>query len=378
MDRVKILFVHNQLVCGGAEQALYDLVSLMDREKFDITILALHPFGQWYDKFCATGVRVMDPWTCQRYSPNPFVKLWNKYIGLWILRSLRRDGRDLVRHCIGEKFDIVVSYSVWDLQYAGLVPGAKTLKFIHGDMATNPEFAGGILNAMELMEKFDRFVCVSHGAAESFARMTGLGDRMAVHYNPIDSDRIRTMAQEKLELPEDLPLVCAVGRLCWEKGFDRLIRIHSHLLKEGLVHRLVIVGEGKEREKLEQIIAEEKVQDTVILAGYSENPYPYMKKSRFLVSSSHTEALPVVAMEALILGLPIIASVPSVGEIFGDEKCGLITGDDDEALENGLRKVLGDEAFYAELKAGAESRGKYFEGKRMVREIEEEFLDLLK
>ena len=378
MDRVKILFVHNQLVCGGAEQALYDLVSLMDREKFDITILALHPFGQWFDKFKETGLRVLDPWTCQRYSPNPFVKLWNKYIGLWILRSLKRDGRDLVRHCIGEKFDIMVSYSVWDLQHAGMVPGARTLKFIHGDMATNPEFARGILDSMELMEKFDRFICVSQGAAASFREMTGLGERMGVHYNPIDSDRIRVMAREPVDLPEDLPLVCAVGRLCWEKGFDRLITVHSHLVKEGLAHRLVIVGEGQEREKLEQLIAREGVEDTVLLAGYSANPYPYMKKSRLLVSSSHTEALPVVAMEALILGLPIVASVPSVGEIFGDEACGLLTGDDDLALEQGLRRVLSDGALYEAMRSAAQRRGQYFEGKRMVREIEAEFLDLLK
>ena len=378
MKKIRLLFLHGTLACGGAEQALYDLLTLLDPEKFEITLLVFYDGGKWVSKFQEAGIRMLTPWTCQRSTDNPFVKLWNKYLGLRILRSFRKDGRNLVPLCVGEEFDLIVSYNVWDLQQAGFVPGTKALRFIHGDMGTNPEFAETILNSMDVMEKFDRFICVSQGAAESFRRMTGLGDRVTVHYNPIDSDRIRAMAREQAALPEDLPLICAVGRLSREKGFLRLIRIHSHLVKEGLAHRLVIVGEGSEREALEKEIAAEGVRDTVILAGYQENPYPYIQRSRLLVCASYTEALPVVAMEALVLGKPVVSAVPSVGEIFAEETCGMLTGNDDDSLEQGLRQVLSDGECYARLRAGAERRSRCFEGKHMVREIEEEFLDLVK
>ena len=102
-----------------------------------------------------------------------------------------------------------------------------------------------------------------------------------------------------------------------------------------------------------------------------------MARSRFLASSSLTEGLPVIAMEALSLGIPIVSTVPSVGEAFGEECCGLITENSVTALEEGIRKMLTDDVFFGKLKAGAERRSAYFDGKRMIREIEEMFVSLV-
>ena len=121
-----------------------------------------------------------------------------------------------------------------------------------------------------------------------------------------------------------------------------------------------------------------ETQDTVILAGYQSNPYPYMKQSKFLVSSSFTEGLPVIAMEALCLGIPLVSSVPSVEEIFGEEECGLITENDNKSLVEGIRKMLTDETYYQKIKSGAERRSIFFDGQRMVREVEQIFLDMMK
>jgi glycosyltransferase involved in cell wall biosynthesis len=84
----------------------------------------------------------------------------------------------------------------------------------------------------------------------------------------------------------------------------------------------MIVGDGPDREYLERLIRAMDLQNSVILAGYQSNPYPYMKKSRFLVISSYTEGLPVISMEALSLGVPVVATIPSIGEAFGEEICG--------------------------------------------------------
>ena len=103
---------------------------------------------------------------------------------------------------------------------------------------------------------------------------------------------------------------------------------------------------------------------------------PYMKKSRFLVISSYTEGLPVISMEALSLGVPVVSTIPSIGEVFGEETCGVVSENDNASLEEAIRRMLCDEAFYAQAKAGAEKRSAFFDGKRMVQQIEELFLEL--
>ena len=93
--------------------------------------------------------------------------------------------------------------------------------------------------------------------------------------------------------------------------------------------------------------------------------------------SSYTEGLPVISMEALSLGVPVISTIPSVAEVFGDETCGIAADNDNVSLQEAIRRMLTDEAFYQEAKAGAEKRSSFFDGKRMVQEIERMFLELM-
>jgi glycosyltransferase involved in cell wall biosynthesis len=148
-------------------------------------------------------------------------------------------------------------------------------------------------------------------------------------------------------------------------------------LEAGAPHKLVIVGDGPERANIENAVKETGTEDSVILVGYQSNPYPYMKNSRFLVSSSFTEALPVISMEALSLGVPIVSAIPSIEEVFGNENCGIITNNDDDSLFAGMYTMLTDEDSYAKAKQGAENRSKFFDGKRMVKEVEDVFLELV-
>lgn len=375
---IKVLFIHNKLVCGGAEQALFDLVSLMDKTKFDITILVQYDGGIWEQKFRDAGFRVVSVWDCQQVSSNPFVKLRNLIKRKQIVKALERDGEGLLKACLNEKYDIIVSYNGSTLQKMCFSGNAKTVKYIHGDVATNPLFRKNTLAILDQIRLFDRIICVSAIAKKSFVKATGISENVLAYHNPLNSSNITRLSQVEKDLPDGVPLICAVGRLAEEKGFDRLIRIHKKILDDEIPHKLVIVGDGDQYSRLMDIIAELHAEDSVIMAGYQANPYPYMRKSDLLVCSSYTEGLSVVAMEALCLGIPIVSSAPSVGEAFGDEPCGLISGSDDESLEAGIRKMLTDTDFYREVKAAALRRSAHFDGRRMVREIEEEFISLAK
>ena len=221
-------------------------------------------------------------------------------------------------------------------------------------------------------------MCVSQASKQAFVEVTGRTDGVEAHYNPINSDNVRRLAAQKVELPTDAPLVCGVGRLSYEKGFERLIIQHKRLVEEGLRHYLVLVGDGPDRDYIHRTVQAMDAQDTVILAGYQANPYPYIAASRFLVCPSFTEGLPVVGMESICLGIPVVAAVPTIAELFGDEECGLITPNSNESLRDGMRRMLTDEDLYRRCKAGAEKRSRFFTGQRMVKEVEDMFLQLMR
>lgn len=376
MEKIKIVFVNHSLVFGGAEKALFDLLTLMDKSKFDITLFVQKDIGPWNQKFMDAGIDVKFDWSCRKATYNPVEKMKNVVKKLKTDQAYKRGGEGLLDVCCPGA-DIVVSYSVWENEALVFAKGAKTVKYIHGDVATNHVYRDDALSTKETLEKFDRIVCVSDAAWKSFKELTGLEKGVEMHFNPLDSDLVLRLAEEKVDLPTDVPVICAVGRLSAEKGFERLVYIHKRLLDQGVMHKLVLVGDGIDRGFVERVIQMTGTEDTVILAGYQSNPYPYMKQAKFLVNSSYTEGLPVIAMECLCLGTPIVAPIPSVGEAFGDEMCGLITENDTPSLEAGIKKMLTDEEFYAKAKAGAQRRSAYFDGKRMVKEVEDMFLALM-
>lgn len=377
MEKIKIVFIHDRLVCGGTDQALFDLVRLLDKEKFDVTVFAQKHGGPWDQKFADAGIRVLYDFSCRKATWNPIVKLGNVVKKLRIQAAYRKNGEGLLDVCYPGDADIVVTYAAWDHILCGFNPKAKSIKYIHGNMDTNQAFRDLILRDRELMNRYARIICVSQQAKEAFMTHTGIRDGVEFCFNPMDSENVRRLAQEPVDLPDDLPLVCAVGRLSYEKGFERLVVAHKRLVEQGVVHRLVIVGDGPDTEYMKRTVQAMDAQDTMILAGYQSNPYPYMKRSKFVVCSSFTEGLPVIAMEALCLGVPMVSAVPSVAEAFGDEECGLITENDNRSLLEGMRKVLTDEAYYQRLKQGAQNRSSYFDGSRMVKEVEKIFLSVM-
>lgn len=377
MEKIKIVFVHDKLVCGGTDQALFDLVQLLDKEKFDVTVFVQKQGGPWDEKFIDAGIHVIYDFSCRKATWNPIVKMDNILKRLRTEAAYRKNGKGLLDVCYPQGADIIVSYSMWDHVLCGFSDKARSVKFIHGNMDTNLAFHDLILRDRELLPEYHRITCVSQLARDAFVGATGLSDRVEMHFNPMNSESVCRKAEEAVDLPTDLPMICAVGRLASEKGFERLIVIHKRLVEQGVKHRLVLVGDGPDRDYIRRIVNAMDAQDTVILAGYQSNPYPYMKQSKFVVCSSFTEGLPVIAMEALCMGIPMVSAVPSVAEIFGDEECGLITENDNQSLLEGIKKMLTDEDYYQKLKSGAEKRSRFFDGKRMVAELEEMFLQMM-
>ena len=137
------------------------------------------------------------------------------------------------------------------------------------------------------------------------------------------------------------PVLCSVGKLIEVKGYERLIKVHKKLIDNGYLNNLIIVGEGSERGKLENLITYLKCTDTVKLYGYKKNPYVYMNSSDIYVSSSYTEGLPTVLIEAMLLKKPIIATnCTGNNEVLGYGKYGVLTENSEEGLYDAIKDIL--------------------------------------
>ena len=161
-------------------------------------------------------------------------------------------------------------------------------------------------------------VCVSYDVARCLP-CTSMTSRAVVIANGIDLERARWAANEAhVELTGD-PVLVAVGRLDWEKGFDRLLAAIAAVRSRFPGIRLVICGDGVERQALESQAQDLGLGAAVLFTGHVANPMPYFLAADAFVSSSVQEGFGLTAAEAMALGRPVIATPASgVGSALRD------------------------------------------------------------
>ena len=199
----------------------------------------------------------------------------------------------------------------------------------------------------------DRIVAVSQSVADDLSNLTRIPpDKIKVIYNPVVNDELREKAQVQLDHPwfhsDQPPVVLAVGRLVPQKGYPTLLQAFARVCRMRPV-RLIILGEGDERENLERLSKELGIQDSVCLPGFIDNPYPYMKNAALFVLSSRFEGLPGVLIEALYCGTPVIATDCPGGsrEILADGKFGqLVPVGDPDSLADAILSALEDKSIH--------------------------------
>lgn len=193
----------------------------------------------------------------------------------------------------------------------------------------------------------DVVVAVSRGVAEDLVKLTGLPpDKVKVIYNPSVTPELFAKAEEPLDhpwfRPGEPPVILGVGKLTKQKDFPTLIRAFALVRKERPA-RLMILGEGEERPKLEALVRELGLEEDVALPGFMKNPYKYMKRAVVFVLSSQWEGLPNVLIEALALGMAVVATDCESGpaEILEGGKWGrLVPVGEPDSLSHAILETL--------------------------------------
>ena len=370
---IRILFVVENLGSGGAEKVLVNLVNNMDREKFDMTVMTLF----------SGGVNV------KRLLPEIKYIDRHKHKFKGVARIIRYiPNRILYNHYVGKgEFDIVVAYMTG--MPTKIVAGSpyKKIGWLHADFKKKDlpslKIIGNEKKIAECYKKFSAIVGVSKFIVDTFSERVGIKNRLHLIYNTNETEEIINKSKQPASFPfdtEGLPVVISVGKLDPIKGYSRLFKIASDLFGEGYKFKLCIIGEGKSREDLERIIAENDLSKNVFLLGFDENPYKYLSISDIFVCSSFSEGLSTATTEALLLGLPIVSTdVSGAREILGDNnEWGIVTGVDDDSLYEGLKKMLSDPALREYYREATKERAPFFDKKNTVAQAEKLFYEVMR
>lgn len=195
---------------------------------------------------------------------------------------------------------------------------------------------------------------VSQSSMTGYYFHNGLEKKSTVLYNVIDGEQLRQKAaQAECQAAYD---IIYIGRLTYQKNPQRLIKVLKEVVKQQPNLKAAVIGIGDLEAEVQQLVAEENLQDNVHCLGFMSNPYGILKNSKVMLMTSRWEGTPMCALEAMALGVPIV-STPTDGlcELVENGKTGYLS-DEDGALIRACVEIVNEPDRWMELSAATKAR----------------------
>ena len=205
--------------------------------------------------------------------------------------------------------------------------------------------------------RIDHYVCVAETARETFvAAFPQLRSKAVTIHNVIDAGAMRRQAQGHADPFAGHGQSLKVLTVCRlqedSKGLVRMARVHRRLRERGLDFHWFVVGDGPDRAVLEAAVAELGIGDRFILAGPTDDPFGYYVYADLVAVLSYYEGLCGTVNEAKAIGRPVLVTrFPGVTEQIEDGVNGLIVDNDEDAIVEGMARMLTDPALRERLAA---------------------------
>ena len=347
----KIAIVDNLMIVGGVEKACIALLDAFDHERYEVhyfTHTANNPYLDQINKNVKLhSLEELEPVSVHR-------QLKRGQLGA-ALRGAA--GRIAIRLCKSEfekarhayqtyamprvKFDLAIAFR---LNYPDVaitlyaLNAKKRALFVHIDPTEDAALRRHI-------RRFDRVFCVSEAMKACTSRAyPSVAKKTSVFYNLIDTQVIKTLAEEPLDKKLEPVSLLTVGRLCADKCQDMIPETARKLLDAGYDIHWYLVGEGALRDTISLQCGKHNVADRVILLGAKANPYPYMKACDLYVQPSKLEGWGLTVQEARILQKPIVVSpIPVMYEQIKNKQTGIIVDSiTPDSLFEGIKILLDD------------------------------------
>lgn len=366
-----ILFIINNLHCGGAEKALISLLESLDYSKVNVDLYLFKHEGLFLSKVPQKVTLLNEP-SYYKLFDMPIKKAltsaitrgktklaFNRLKSGIIFKSEKNKAKceqrvwKYIRRSLEEvdkEYDLAVGYLEKSPVYFCIDKVKAKIKvgFIHNDykeLGMDPRYDQKYFN------KLDWIYTVSKECANVLRQtFPHFKQKIRVMHNILSTKVIQSMAEGEIKISDEGIMICSVGRLNSQKGFDLAIGACKRLVDEGINIKWYVVGEGDERKNLEKLIHEKKLKENFFLLGIKENPYPFVKAAEIYVHPSRFEGKSIAIDEAKILIKPIIVTNFSTAiDQIEHEHNGLIVGMQEESISEGIKRLLTDKKLKNEL-----------------------------
>ncbi len=352
---LRVCHVSLTLKTGGLERLLADIARLHDAQSCTPEFVAIRDVGRFAEEIRNTGCTVHT------------------------LQSAGRLGqiRQMVHLFRTGRFDVVHTHNTYPHLYASIAARLAGIPVVvntrHGQRAghgwksrTQFRWASHLV---------DRIIAVSDDAARLCVEADGVNRRKVTRiWNGID------LSDFSYSGPSTAPVAISVARLSAEKDFPTLLHAMAQAVREVPDLHLKLVGDGPEREKLERLTRELGISSCVEFLGERRDVPDQLVQAGFFVSSSLTEGISLTLLEAMAVGLPVVATaVGGNSEIVVDGVTGsLVPAGDSDALATAMVETCRTNNRWPALgKAGRERVAEHFDVRRMVSDYEALYRDLL-
>lgn len=328
MKKIIILFNHFQIQDGVARCAVGMANALAKKKDIQVTLRPLFKFDQ-------TMVEQLDERIIVRpvfgYYFRGFPQIVGKISMKWLHKQIIGNDYDIeIGLCMSLPIRIVSAYS-----------DQKNERKINRFAWMHCYDVG--LSLQSAYERIGKVICVSKYNADRLQKEANGNYEINYAYNLVDDTRVRKMGEDEIDISKsEYMQFVSVARMSPEKGYDRLLHICHRLKSEGYRFSLWLIGDGPQKDILEQKARQLEVGDVVSFLGEKTNPHAYTAKADVFICSSFDEGYSTACTEAIMLGTPVITTDVSGGkEIIDESECGMIVHkDNNEELYSALKTVL--------------------------------------
>ena len=341
---MKILYqIHSTYNPGGMERVLLNKVRYLVEEKgWDVAVVTTDQHGRPSFYPFPEGVRMIDLGI--NYSDDNGRPFMQKLLGYFRRRQVHK--MRLKALLEEERPDIVDCFYPGECSFVpSLSDGSKKVMELHQSKLFHHQYnRSGLMGLADkvrarmderLVRRFDRFVVLTQEDKEMWGEMPGI--RVIPNAANFIAEKYSDCTAKR---------VIAVGRLDYQKSFDRLIQVWEKVHLQMPQWRLDIFGQGEWQEMLQRMIDERGLQEVVKLNAPTKNIGKEYSESSMLVMSSHYEGFPMVMIEAMACGLPAVCFDFKCGprDIIVEGENGLIVPDGDiEALAEAMVRLMKDD-----------------------------------
>lgn len=331
MMKKKVLIIGPGMEIGGVERSLLGLLDAINYDKYEVDLFLFSHTGEFMP-FINKNVHLLSENKMFSYISWPIIKLVKS--GKFLIASIRLfskmygDLRAIIKKTAtintilcnkivtlivpknAKHYDFALGFFGPHYYLGHKIDADLKIGWIHTDCSHPAEFSDS-KDISSAWHNIDYVACVSENVKNSFDKIyPSLKDKTIVIENIFSSEFVINRSNEfsvKQEMPDDAATkILSVGRFCTAKAFDDVVIACNKLVEKGYNFKWYLIGYGPDEELIKNLINEYQLQDTVIVLGKKDNPYPYIKECDIYAQPSRYEGKAVTVIEAQILNKPVM------------------------------------------------------------------------